>query len=442
MNNLILSNKSSLKHEEHPFHIFSLWVYFLFIMALIVGMFVATFTFLMPYLNWYSFKIFIYSNSNLLNFYLVDYLIILSQTWFNDSDAALMYLTLEHFSKNYFNGEVISITTVLSPYIFYGSFFIVCLFIVVCQWLILFSLPFITISRLSVLKWFLSMWILEIFMLLVTAVYTSYGSEMMHVKFNNINFMILVDSLNINLSFNTYAIWKSVLIMFSGRILTCSVIFSIFILITTLKNWNSLVENTKFINRWNKGMILRIENQPKFLLVSMVIGTFLLPYFFNFLETFVSGLFFTLLFTLSSAVIFFLNLFGLNEISFLFKKFIEFVPFELERAYLFVKTHPTTTFVASVTGCWGIWKVLDTGFEAVSARVAKLTMSSADNDGMLSDINKSIKPVAPGSGIQLDEVDRSKVRNVAARVIKLHNKDNPLEIDVKVGWLDIKETRK
>src|ERR1700761_9160173 len=98
-------------------------------------------------------------------------------------------------------------------------------------------------------------------------------------------------------------------------------------------------------------MILRIENQPKFLLVSMVIGTFLLPYFFNFLETFVSGLFFTLLFTFSSAVIFFLNLFGLNEISFLFKKFIEFVPFELERAYLFVKTHPTTTFVASVTGC-------------------------------------------------------------------------------------------
>lgn len=46
MNTNILQNKSSAKHEEHPFHILPP-SYLPFVVALIAGMFVATFAFLM-----------------------------------------------------------------------------------------------------------------------------------------------------------------------------------------------------------------------------------------------------------------------------------------------------------------------------------------------------------------------------------------------------------
>jgi hypothetical protein len=75
MNNLTLQNKASSKNEEHPFHILPL-SYFPFVVALVAGMFVATFAFL----NFYNIEDFGFSKLSLLEEHFNDYALMLSQT--------------------------------------------------------------------------------------------------------------------------------------------------------------------------------------------------------------------------------------------------------------------------------------------------------------------------------------------------------------------------
>jgi hypothetical protein len=81
----------------------------------------------------------------------------------------------------------------------------------------------------------------------------------------------------------------------------------------------------------------------------MVVSTFLLPYYFSFLENFVSNLFLAIIVLISSMVIFLLNLTELNDVYFLFKKlFKTFIQLsEVERLLIYIKQHPVTTTAIS-----------------------------------------------------------------------------------------------
>lgn len=439
MNNLILQNKSSLKNEKHPFHIFTP-SYRPFIVALVAGMFVATFVFLMPFLNINNIKKIVYINSNLFDVYFENYAVMLSQMFLNDSDSALLYLTLEYFSKSYFNYNVIGITTVLSKYIFYGSFYIICAFVVFCQWCILFSLPYISISRLNLLKWFISINSTIFILTLINIIYHLYGCETEHIPLNNVKFDLIVDSLMNSWSIRTYEVWFSVLLIFSSRIANCSIWFFMFMWLKTLKNW-SIIEDKKIINRWKKSMEIRIEQQPKFLLITMFISTFFLPYVFSFLDNFIMKFLCVVNITIGFVLIFLINLFGFNSMYFIFKKFfVVFVSGDFDKVILYLKNHPLKATIVSTGAAWSLWKSYDFIWDNPGVKVCKKVVKYLAED-KLEDTTKPDN-FSSSKGIQMDQVDKEKVKNIAKRVSELRNKDNQLELSVKSGYLDIKETRK
>ena len=278
-------------------------------------------------------------------------------------------------------------------------------------------------------------------MFLITILYQWYGSEMAHVKFDGLKLPILINSLNA-WSINTYEVWFSVLLIFSSRILSCSIVFTLFMLVTTLKSWSRFIENSKFINRWNNSMVLRIENQPKFLLISMIVSTFLLPYYFSFLESFISNLFLAIIVLISSMVIFLLNLTGLNDVYFLFKKLFEtFIQFsEIERLLIYVKQHPVTTAAISTGSLWGVWKCYDTAWEVGSRCFVKAVKYATEDTSAVSN-KQHVKP-SSALGIQLDQVDNKKVESVGKRVAEIQNKNSPLQIKVTFIEPIVEEPRK